>query len=126
MNFEKLENVEHDVVDVARSRGLELLRMVEPTGPVELDLGVVAVKLYSGADGATSGSLTKSEETVEDRTVLADVETLEVVGEGVFGESLACDEGEEFNVVFGVEASDVYRSGGKWTVDLHPTVERRE
>ena len=124
VNFEELENAEHDVVDVAKSRGLGLLRVVEPTGPVERDIGVAAVELYGGADGATGGGLTESEETVEDGTVLADVEALEVAGEGVFGESLGCDGGEEFDVVFGVEASDVYRSSGKWTVDLHPTVER--
>jgi hypothetical protein len=124
VNFEELENAEHDVVDVAKSRGLGLLCVVEPTGPVERDIGVAAIKLYGGADGATEGGLTESEETVEDRTVLADVETLEMAGEGVSEESLRCDEGEEFNVVFGVEASDVYRSGGKWTVDLHQTVER--
>ncbi len=93
MNFEKLENAEHDVVDVAEAGGLGLLSVVEAAGPVEGDDGVAAVELDGGADGAASGGLAEAEEAVEDRTVLADIEALEVAREDRVGEGLRRDGG---------------------------------
>ena len=123
MNFEELKNAKHDIIDVAKPRSLRLLGMVEPTGPVESDIGIATVELDGGADGPAGGGLTESEQAVKHGTVLADVKPLEMAREGVVGERLGGDGGEEFDVVVGVEAADVGGVGRKGAVDLHAAVE---
>ena len=123
MNLEELKNAEHNIIDIAESRGLGLLGVMEPTGPVDSDVGVLAIELNGGADWAAGGGLAETEEAVKYGAVLADVEALEVTGVDGIGEGLGGDGGEEADVVVGVEAADVDGAGGKGAVDLHPTVE---
>lgn len=123
VNFEEFEDTEDNVVDVAESRGLRLLGMMEAAGPIDGDVGVSAVEFDGGAKGATGGGLAEGEEAVEDGAVLADVEALEVTREGGIGEGLGGDGGEEVDVVVGVEAADVGGGGREGTVDLHAAVE---
>lgn len=111
MNFEKLEDTENNVVDVTESRGFGFLGVVEAAGPIDGDVGVAAVEFDGGADGATSGSLTEVEEAVEDRTVFADVEALELTREGGVGEGLGRDGREKVNVVIGVKTANVVGGG---------------
>lgn len=123
VNLEQLKNAEDDIIDITEAGGLGLLGVVETAGPVEGDIGVLAVELDGGADGAAGGGLAEAEEAVEDGAVLADVEALEVAGVGGLGEGLGADGGEEVDIVVGVEAADVVGAGGEGAVDLHPTME---
>ena len=123
MNFEKLENAKHDVVDVAETGGLGPLGVVEATGPVDGDVGVAEVELSGGANGAAGGGLAEAEKAVEYRAVVADVEALAVAREGRVGEGHRRDGGEEVHVLLRVELPDIGGPSRKWPVDLHPTVE---
>ena len=114
-----VKNAKHDIIDIAKPRSLRLLCMVEPTGLVKSDIGVATVELDGGVDGPANEGLIKSEQGA----VLADVKSLEMVREGVVGERLGGDEGEEFNVVFRVEAADVKGVGLEGAVDLYVVVE---
>jgi hypothetical protein len=123
VNFEKLENAEHYVVDVAEAGGLGLLGVVEAAGPVEGDVGVSTVELDGGADGSAGGGLAETEEAVEDWTVLADIEALEVAREDRVGKGHRRDGGQEVHVIQRVEPPDIGGPRRKRPVDLHPTVE---
>lgn len=123
VNLEELKDAQNDVVNIAEPRGLGLLRMMQPPGPIERDIRVLPVQLDRGPDGAPGGGLAEGEEAVEDRAVLADVEALEVAGMGVVVDGLGGDGGEEVDVVVGVEAADVVGAGGEGAVDLHAAVE---
>lgn len=123
MDLEELKNAKHDIVDVAEAGSLGLLGVVEAAGPIEGNIGVGAIELDGGANGAAGGGLAEAEEAVEDGAVLADVEALEVAGEGDLGEGLGGDVGEEVDVVLGVEAADVHGGGREGAVDLHAAVE---
>ncbi|BAS98379.1 Os06g0583501, partial [Oryza sativa Japonica Group] len=102
--FEELEDGEDDVVDVAESRGLALLGVVEAAGPVDGDV-VAVVELDGAADGSPGVGLAEAVEAVEDGAVLADVEALERPDLVLLG--LRRDGAEEGDVVVGVEAAEV-------------------
>lgn len=61
--------------------------MVQPSGPIDSDVGILPVEFDGGADGAAGGGLTEAVQAVENRAVLADIETLEVPRVGVVVES---------------------------------------
>lgn len=124
VNFEEFEDTKNNVVDVAESRGLRLLRMMESTGPINSDVSIGAVKFDGGADGAAGGGLAEVKQAVKDGAILADVEALEMAGEGGVSESVRRDRSEKVNVVIGMEAANVGGGGRKGTVDLHAAVER--
>ena len=52
MRLEQLQNGQHDVVDVAETRGLRLLGVVHPAGPVEAHVGPLVVEQGGAADRA--------------------------------------------------------------------------
>ena len=114
-----VKNAKHDIIDVAKPRSLRLLCMVEPIGLVKSDIGVATIELYGDADRPVSEGLIKSEQGA----VLTNVKSLEMAREGVVGERLRGDEGEEFDIVFGVEAVDVEGVGWEGAVDLYAVVE---
>lgn len=72
--LEQLQNGKDDVVDVAETRGLGLLGVVQATGPVDGNVGGPPVELVGATDGASRGNLTESVETVEDGTVYIQVD----------------------------------------------------
>ena len=113
----------HDIIDVAKPRSLRLLHMVEPTGPVENDIGVATVELDGSVDEPADEGLTKSKQAIEHGAVLTDVKSLEMARDGVVRECLRGGGGEEFNIVFGVKAVDVGGVGREGAVDLHAVVE---
>ncbi|TVU03887.1 hypothetical protein EJB05_50560, partial [Eragrostis curvula] len=121
VELEELEDGEDDVVDVAEPGGLALLGVVEPTGPVDGDIGIPAVELDGGADASPRGGLAEGEEPVEDGAVLADVEALD--GALVEGPRVAGGGGEEGDVVVGVEAADVGLGGGVGAGEFEEAVE---
>lgn len=123
VNLEELKDAQNDVIDVAKARGLGLLGVVQAAGPVDGDVGVLAIEFDGGADGSAGGGLAEGEEAVEDRAVLADVEALEMAGVGVIVEGLRGDGGQEVNVVVGVEEADVVGGCREGPVDLHAPVE---
>lgn len=123
MNLEKFENTKNNIINITETRGLRLLSMVQPTSPINGNIGIAAIELHGGTNGATSGGLTETEETMKDRTVLADIEPLEVARVDDLAKGLGANGGEEIDVVLGVEAADVQRCGGERAVDLHPTVQ---
>ena len=102
-----VKNAKHNIIDVAKPRSLRLLHMVEPTGPVENDIGVATVELDGGVDEPADEGLTKSKQAVEHGAVLTNVKSLEMARDGVVRECLKGGGGEEFNIVFGVKAVDV-------------------
>ncbi|KAI8529331.1 hypothetical protein RHMOL_Rhmol12G0216700 [Rhododendron molle] len=77
VNLEELKDAQNDVVNIAEPRGLRLLRMMQPPGPIERHIRVLSVQLDRGPYGTPGGGLAEGEEAVEDRAVLADVEPLE-------------------------------------------------
>ena len=89
MMEEQLQDGEHDVVDVAEPRGLGLLGVVQPAGPVDGDLRLVRGEFARGVEGGAGVEGGVLVESVEDGTVFADVERfparLGEVGAGVEG-----------------------------------------
>ena len=82
MDLEQFEDGKDDVVDVAESRGLGFLGVMEAAGPVDGNVGIVVVKADGTIDGGTGVKLGELEESVEDGTVgvLAGVELLHLSG----------------------------------------------
>ena len=118
-----VKNAKHDIIDVAKPKSLRLLHTVEPTGPVESDIGVATVELDGSVDEPADEGLTKSKQAIEHGAVLTDVKSLEMARDGVVRECLRGGGGEEFNIVFGVKAVDVGGVGREGAVDLHAMVE---
>lgn len=123
VNLEQFENAKNNIVDITETRGLRLLSMVQPTSPIKGNIGIAAIELDSGTNGAASGGLTEPKETMKDRAVLADIEALELAREDDLAEGLGANRGEKIDVVLRVESANVQRGGGERAVDLHPTVE---
>lgn len=69
INFKKLENAKHNIVDVAKSTSLTLFSMVETTSPVDSNISITIHDGPSTANWASSRQLTKIIEAVEGRTV---------------------------------------------------------
>lgn len=78
---QELEDGEHDVVDVAEARGFGFLGVVEPTGPVDRDAGLVVDEFARGVDGGAGVEGTVAVESVEDGTVVADVVVWDLFGQ---------------------------------------------
>lgn len=123
MELEELEDAEDDVVDVAEAGGLALLGVVEAAGPVDGDVGVAAVELDGGPDGAAGGGLAELVEALEDGAVFPDVEAADGAGVEVGEGGGGADGGEEGDVVVGVEAAEGGGGGGEGAGDLHAAVE---
>ena len=119
--LEELEDGEDAVVDVAEAGGLGLLGVMETAGPVDDDVGTVLVEAAGAADGAGRVQLAELEETVEDRTVLPDVEALQLAD--VVLHVVGGDDAEEVDVVVGMEARHGRGRYQPGTEDLHPAVE---
>ena len=49
--LEQFQDCDDDVVDVAESRGLELLGVVQPAGPVDGDVALAVVQLHRSVHG---------------------------------------------------------------------------
>lgn len=124
MDLEELKDTKDDIIHITKSRSLTFLSMVEPTSPIDSYISILPVKFHGGADRSASGSLAKRIKPVENRAVLADVEFLEMSRVGVVLDGLRPNGGEEIDVFIRVKAADVFGSGGKRSVDFHPTVER--
>ena len=74
--FEEFEYGEDEVVDVAETGRLALLRVVEASGPVNRNVRLSLVQAFRALDRAARVDLAEPEDLVEDRTVLAEVELL--------------------------------------------------
>jgi hypothetical protein len=103
--LEQLEDAEHAVVHVAEARGLALLGVVQAAGPVDADVGLLAVEARGAADRARGGDLAELEEAVEDGAVLAHVEALQLAQ--VVLHVVRADHAQEVHVVVAVEARQV-------------------
>ena len=119
--LEELEDGQDAVVDVAKAGGLGLLGVMESTGPVDDDVGAVLVETAGAADGAGGVQLAELEESVEDRTILADVEALQLPD--VVLHVVGGDDAEEVDVVVGMEARHGGRTDEAGAEDLHPPVQ---
>lgn len=62
-------------VDVAEATGFTLLCMVKPTSPIDGNITLAPVKAGCALHTATSTDTAKFEEAVEDRTIIADIES---------------------------------------------------
>lgn len=116
MTLEELEDCKDDVVDVAESRCLTLLGVVEPAGPVDGDIMSV-IELNGATDGAACVGLAEGVETIEYGAVLANVEALQSADLVLL--SFGRDGPEEGNVVVGVETAEIAVPGRIGLVDLH-------
>lgn len=115
--LKEFQDRQDDVVDIAKPRGLTLLGVVEATGPVDGDIAIVVIQLDGAADRAAGVSLAEGVEAVEDRTVLADIEALELPELVLLG--LGRYAAEEGDVVVGVKATEVPVLGRVWLENLH-------
>lgn len=122
MDLEQLENTQNDVVDITKPRRFGLLGVMQTTGPIESNISVTAVELDGGADGAAGGGLAEAEKAIENGTVLADIEALQVSRVSVVMEGIGRDGGEEVDIVIGVKPSDIIRASRERAVDLHPAM----
>lgn len=121
--LQKLKNAQNDVVNVAEARSLALLRMMQTPRPIDSYVSVLSIKLHGGADGSTGRCLTELKKPVEDRTILADVEALEMARVTVVVERFGTDRSQKIHVVRRVKAADVDRIGRKRATDFHAAVE---
>ena len=119
--LEELEDGQDAVVDVAKAGGLGLLGVMESAGPVDDDVGAVLVETAGAADGAGGVQLAELEEAVEDRTILADVEALELPD--VVLHVVGGDDAEEVDVVVGMEAGHGGRTDEAGAEYFHPPVQ---
>jgi hypothetical protein len=121
MVLEKLQDSEHDVVDIAEPGRLALLGMVQASGPVDGNVAVAVVELDGAPDGAPGVGLAEIVEPVEHGAILAHVEALELPHLVVL--SLRRDFLQEGDVVVGVEAAEVAIARGVGAQHLHARVQ---
>jgi len=107
VHLQQLEDRQHDVVRVAESRCLAALRVVEPSGPVDDDVGAALVEARRARDRATRVRLTVLVQPVEDRAIVADVEALEHRAKLLLLHVLGRDSAQEVDVFVGVEGDHV-------------------
>mmetsp|Transcript_21755 Transcript_21755/g.64501 ORF Transcript_21755/g.64501 Transcript_21755/m.64501 type:complete len:428 (+) Transcript_21755:163-1446(+) len=119
--LEQLEDGKHDVVRVAEARGLGLFRVVQPARPVNRNVRRALVELDGAADRAARAGLAKLVEALEDGAVLADVESLHLLG--VLAHVVWRDVPQEAHVLVGVELAQLIEGGRARPVDLHLLVE---
>lgn len=120
MDLEELEDGEDDVVDIAKSRSFAALRVVEPAGPIDGDVGAAAVEFPGGANRSASVGLAVVEEAVEYGAVIGHVKSAEDVSVEV---PIGGGRAEEGDVVVGVEAEEVSVAGRNGAKDPHPVEE---
>ena len=101
--LEHLQDRQHDVVDVAETRGFPFFGMMKPSGPVDGDVAPAVVEPYCSADGPSGVELAVAIETGEQGAVLARCEA---------GSGLLHGAGERF-VVGGVGGGVVVVGFGK-------------
>merc|ERR1719409_2080736 len=66
---EELQDREDNVVDVAEARRFGLLGMMQPSGPINRDVGRAIVELAGTTEGATRRDLAELEESIENRAI---------------------------------------------------------
>lgn len=115
--LQKLQNPDDNIVDVTKTGRLELLRVVQPAGPVDCDVAVVVVQLHRALERRAGVHGAEVEQPVKDGAVVADVEMAEVLR--VVLDVLRRDALEEVDVLFAVEAAHVVRARLVRAVDLH-------
>lgn len=139
--LKEFKDSKHNIIDIAKSRGLAFLGMVKAASPIDGNISIPAIELYGSTKGTASRGLAELEETIEHRAVLANIEPAKLPGRGSSGggrsrvlgraggrrgessDGLRGDRGEEVNVIVRVEAANVSGGGGEGARDLHATVE---
>ena len=101
MVLEEFKNGKDNVVDIAESRCLALLGVMEASGPVDGNLGRLFVQLHRRGNRTSGRELAELVETVENGTILADVEPLHLLV--VLPHVVRSDGPEEPDVVVAVE-----------------------
>ena len=92
MNLEELKNPKHDIIHIAKPRSLTFLSMVQPTSPIDGDIGISSVQLNGGTNGATGRGLAETEKPIEHGAILSDIETLQMARISGFGDGLGVTE----------------------------------
>mmetsp|Transcript_6128 Transcript_6128/g.20644 ORF Transcript_6128/g.20644 Transcript_6128/m.20644 type:complete len:351 (+) Transcript_6128:838-1890(+) len=105
MVLQKLEDSEHNVVHVAKPRRFVLFAVVQTASPVDHYLALFLVQLHCAADRTSRVNLAKVEQAIEHRTVLPDVEALELPDVLVL--VVRSDEAQKLDVLVGVKARHV-------------------
>ena len=67
-------NAQNNIIKVAESRCLRLFRVVEATRPVDGNVAFFAVKPRGALHRATATDAAKFKQTIENRTVVTDIE----------------------------------------------------
>ena len=119
--LEELQDGQDDVIDIAETRGLAFLGVVEAARPVDGDVCRLLVELDGRGDRPAGRQLAELVEAVEDGTVLADVEPLHLLV--VLPHVVRPDRPEEPDVVVAVELGHLLLSRLVRSVDLHLPVE---
>jgi len=108
-------------VDVAETTGLAFLGVMQTASPVDSNIAFAAVQPRRTLHTATSADTAELEQTVEDRTVVADVVFALLFAEVVhvvWGDAL-----QEVDVLVGVELGHLVLGGGLCAVDFEVLVE---
>lgn len=67
--LKEFKDSKHNIIDIAKSRSLALLGVMEAASPVNGDVSVTAVELNSGAEGSSGRGLAELEEAIESRAI---------------------------------------------------------
>eukprot|EP00965_Chrysotila_dentata_P190594 6173979-Pleurochrysis_carterae.AAC.2 len=121
MHLEQLEDGQHNIVHVAKARGLALLGVVHPTRPVEHNVTAPLIDPRRARDRTSRICLAVLEEPVEDGAVRTEIEPLEL-GDAVLHVVLR-DVVQESNKVVGMEGGHVRVRRDLWTEDVDVLVE---
>ena len=78
MIFQKFENSDDDVVDVAKAGRFRLLGVMKSSGPVDGDVGLLLVQFHSPGNGTTRRDLAEFVQPVKYGAVFAYVEALKL------------------------------------------------
>ena len=119
--LEELQDGQDDVIDIAETRGLAFLGVVEAARPVDGDVCRLLVELDGRGDRPAGRQLAELVEAVEDGTVLADVEPLHLLV--VLPHVVRPDGPEEPDVVVRVKLGHLLLGRLVRTVDLHLSVQ---
>lgn len=117
MQLKKLQDCQHNIIDIAKPRSLTLLSMVQTTSPIDRNVTEAMVKFHSTTNRATSVSLAKRIQPIKDGAVLTHIEPLELPQLVLL--RFGGDVSEKRNVIVGVEAAEVPVSGRVGFEDLH-------
>lgn len=104
-------------IDIAEAACLALLCVVQTASPIDSNVALLAVQSCSALHGATRADAAELEQTIEDRTIVADIELGLLTNVALH--VLWADLLEKVDVFIGVELAHLESCGRLGPIDLH-------